>query len=672
MDTEDIPASRQTAEKEYNLTPSREYSSEEIPCGQPTADTRQKTPSKQQSANSAITIGRQDPSSDYLQARIKELQEQLSACKPRFPTGDEEYIPSGLASQPATSGYFPTPKAIRHYNRATQERRENKSGSRRGHKRDSSCSPELNHRHSDQQWSRTNRRSTRRSYSRDRSENFRASSMDSRSSNSSGTSSSATSGDASSQVGVPPPAVNRPPDGYRPPLSQPPLAPASPPEQQNSGNQEQTQTTQLPIINRRHVDPPANASKEQDVEKDPLKIIFYLPKGASLHPEPAPKTTVFVEWGQQHYYHLSYVTLQPPAISLTDPRQVEFYSDLLMACSRSRPEEIDSSGTVLLRNSVSLFDLNALKERGFSLSIKPPRLIADLPFSLISDRINPLITKWLKPCPCEVNRDQIAKLPFNHKIKQAVLNNKLPAPLTAMLQLDNATDPLLTFLKAPLPTTAEKVAHVILGATIFSDPSVETLTKYFEQKQLCLRFLTQVMSAETSIIACKELVESTPPSDLQTKLMSLAQWMTHARLSIEGQLKESLRLTILLHLQLRHEALAKQKSDTLYRNLMNAEPLICDQLFPQTNTAYLLDNFKDLVVTVDNQRKPATRRAPPTSDSESSNSARSYEEKGNSSPQKRHSFQKHSSQRSNRPNKGESSKNFTQPSKKGNGSSSMK
>ena len=48
------------------------------------------------------------------------------------------------------------------------------------------------------------------------------------------------------------------------------------------------------------------------------------------------------------------------------------------------------------------------------------------------------------------------------------------------------------------------------------------------------------------------------------------QWLIYSRSGIESNLRGALRLTMLLHLQLRQEALAKQRSSAVRTALMNA------------------------------------------------------------------------------------------------------
>ena len=151
---------------------------------------------------------------------------------------------------------------------------------------------------------------------------------------------------------------------------------------------------------------------------------------------------------------------------------------------------------------------------------------------------------------------------------------------------------------APIPSAPDRIAKVLRSETVFSVPSADTQAKYFEKKQLCLRYLATIMSLETSILATDELVGNLPASDIKIQLAAATQWHIQTRLTCEILFKKALRRTV-LHLQLRHEALANRKRNPLYVKLMNAEPSICDTLFPQEDTSFCLDQFKDFVVSVD-------------------------------------------------------------------------
>ena len=74
----------------------------------------------------------------------------------------------------------------------------------------------------------------------------------------------------------------------------------------------------------------------------------------------------------------------------------------------------------------------------------------------------------------------------------------------------------------------------------------------------------------------------------------------HAR---RKRVKDVLKTVTLLHLQLRHEALDKQDSGSVFSHLIGVEPFITPQLFPQSKTETLLDTFKDNLVLKDDGRQ---------------------------------------------------------------------
>ena len=172
-------------------------------------------------------------------------------------------------------------------------------------------------------------------------------------------------------------------------------------------------------------DPSAPTASTEEL--DSFQTVHFLPKGATMHAE--TDSTVFVERGKDKFYGLIQVSAKPPSFHLSKRSQIDLYEDFIFACPTSKPEDSDLSDVSLFRNASVLFDAPALKNRGLSLSLKPPTLQSDVPFNLVERRFLPLIVKWLQPTASEVKLEELRLLPVNAKIKQAILQKKNPPQL---------------------------------------------------------------------------------------------------------------------------------------------------------------------------------------------------------------------------------------------------
>ena len=118
------------------------------------------------------------------------------------------------------------------------------------------------------------------------------------------------------------------------------------------------------------------------------------------------------------------------------------------------------------------------------------------------------------------------------------------------------------------------------ASQLFSAHSPESVAKYADFKHLALDLLEKILSAEVQLAALDGLVVEGPSTVHKANLRSLSNCSAFIMVNLESQLKDVLKTVTFLHLQLRHEALDKQDSGSVYSHLMGVELFIAPQLFP--------------------------------------------------------------------------------------------
>ena len=347
----------------------------------------------------------------------------------------------------------------------------------------------------------------------------------------------------------------------------------------------------------------AHKPKEQ---VDPLSITYYLPASASLHCAGCPGKANVTFHGKM-YYDLTLVSISPPAVRASELLQVEVYGKLWSACSLTPLSESHSQ----IEAAVGLFDHHPFSEDNWSLSPKPPCLSSTAAFPIVVNTIIPNLMAWLGNNPSALKRDYLDNLPVATKIKSALYSKKQPAVHYQFCKLENPTDPLLSYLLAPVPFSPGDLADIPQATSTFCFPTIDTLTKFIWLKHSCLNILSQLIlqDALSTTLASWTDMESSFPS----RILEAGGLCGHLVHSLLGLLHEKLKTTLLLHIQLRHEALRGQTNSSVYLQLLNCAPLIDDHIFPKQATLSLLDTFKNLVVSVDTKLPvaPQQPRTPP-------------------------------------------------------------
>ena len=340
-------------------------------------------------------------------------------------------------------------------------------------------------------------------------------------------------------------------------------------------------------------------------EEDFRKVVYFLPQGAFLHPSPTDDTTT-VEWGERRFYGFSLASVNPPAFSLRQPNQLRLYEAFLAECPLQPPTVTDPANRALLRLSEGLFRTEAVQNIGLSLGTKPNQISSHLPFAYIQNKVLPLFSEWLHPSPEAAfnnKKEQLKKIAPSQVTLQAITAKRSPTFPPPLIHLTNHADPLISFLQAPLPLSAAACSPLRKAAQLFSDPTPYSLAMYADYKHRALDLLSQILAAEAQLAGLNSLIEEGPTTEHKNKLRSVSAWSTFIRSSLEAKLKDTLRTLSLLHLQLRHEALDKQSSASVYSQLMNVEPFISIHLFHQDNTSQVLDAFKECLVFKEGARR---------------------------------------------------------------------
>ena len=199
--------------------------------------------------------------------------------------------------------------------------------------------------------------------------------------------------------------------------------------------------------------------------------------------------------------------------------------------------------------------------------IKPAQLTSATPFPYIQNRVLPLFCDWLQPTLEAVflaKREQLKKLPICPVMVEAIKNKRPPSFPSPGVTLVSAADPLIAFLQAPLPFSATDCSPIRRASQLFSAPSPESVAKYADFKHRALGLLGKILSAEVQLAALDGLVVEGPSTEHKANLRSLSNWSVFLKVNLELQFKDVLKTVTLLHLQLRHEALDKQYSGSVY------------------------------------------------------------------------------------------------------------
>ena len=341
---------------------------------------------------------------------------------------------------------------------------------------------------------------------------------------------------------------------------------------------------------------PPLAHKPEE-EFDPLSITYYLPANASLHGAGCPGKAN-VAFQRNMYLDLTLISISPPAVRASELLQIEIYGKLWSACSLTPLPE--SRAALQIEAAVGFFDHYPFSQANWSLSPKPPCLSSTTAFPIVVNTIIPNLLSWLGNNPSALKRDYLNNLPVDSKIKSALSSKKQPTVNYQFCKLENPADPLLSYLLAPVPFSPGDLVDIPRAASTFCSPKIDTLAKFIWFKHSCLNILSQLIlqDALSTTLASWADIESS----LLSRIMEAGGLCGHLVHSLLGLLHEKLKTTLLLHIQLRQEALQGQISSSVCLQLLNCAPLIDNHIFPKQATLSLLDTFKDLVVSVDTKR----------------------------------------------------------------------
>ena len=270
---------------------------------------------------------------------------------------------------------------------------------------------------------------------------------------------------------------------------------------------------------------------------------------------------------------------------------MEIYGKLWAACSLTPLPE--SRAALQIESAVGLFNHQPFSEDKWSLSTKP-LCLSSAAFPIVVNTIIPYLMTWLGNNLSALKRDHLDKLPLDSKIKNTLSAKKQPAIHYKFCRLENPADPLLSYLLAPVPFSPGDLVDIPRAASTFCSPNIDTLAKFVWYKHCCLNILSQLVLQDALSTTLTSWADMKLP--ITPRILEAGGLCGHLVHSLLASLQEKLRITLLLHIQLRQEALRGQTSSSVYLQLLNCVPLLDVHIFPKEATLLsLLDTFKDLV-----------------------------------------------------------------------------
>ena len=167
---------------------------------------------------------------------------------------------------------------------------------------------------------------------------------------------------------------------------------------------------------------------------------------------------------------------------------------------------------------------------------------------------------WLGNNPSALKRDHLDKLPLETKIKNTLSAKKQPAVHYHFCRLENPADPLLSYLLAPVPFSPGDLVDIHRVASTFCSPKIDTLAKFVWYKHSCLNIQSQLVlqdALSTTLTSWADMKLPITPRILEADV--LCGHFVHSLLAS----LQKLRNTLLLHIQLRQEALQGQTGSSV-------------------------------------------------------------------------------------------------------------
>ena len=354
-------------------------------------------------------------------------------------------------------------------------------------------------------------------------------------------------------------------------------------------------------------------------EQSPEECCYYPPARASvIIPSECPSYIRFI-WEQKTYGDFTLVNYNPLSFRLVAPNQLLLHKSFLDHCSTS-PQDQNKAQRDYYSYALPMFSSDFKSRTQISAGSTYPKLISEkaLPFSEeyldVLEKIrkekpsHAILTK--KAADSEVNKTE--------KILQKPGDRRTIPKSQPFTALDFPNDKLVKYLNTPPIYDHQGVSDLTLGSSYFVLPSANNRAKLHESKKQALHHVSQMASlfaAMEGIQVFRERVKSKLSHDDLNYLESIQYLLKHVQQGEGSKLHLQMERSAYLHLLLRHEVCAAQKSESLLSAFIYEGPLADTLLLHSEKTKELvnLPESQRILVSVEDKSKASLKGKKPSS-----------------------------------------------------------